>query len=153
MLTGALSTTSYAYAGSTKSSEAIYTLKKLNKPEVKKTGSTKVKVSWKNINGESGYEVYKSSKRTKGYKLAKRVNSTAAKSTTFKVTKKKNYYYKVRAFKTIEINGKTYRVYGSWSSVEKCESQLNTIRKNVQKIIVNAGKMCNNSICKGGDDA
>lgn len=100
-----------------KNSAAIYTLKKLNKPTVKKASKTKVKVSWKNINGESGYEIYKSTKKTKGFKLAKRVTSTKAKSTTFKVTKKKTYYYKVRAFKTIKISGKSYRVYGPWSTV------------------------------------
>ncbi len=106
------------YPGSSKSSAAIHTLKKLSKPSVKKASKTKVKVSWKNISGESGYEVYKSAKRTKGYKLVKRVNSATAKSATLKVAKKKKYYYKVRAFKTIKISGKSYRVYGPWSAVK-----------------------------------
>lgn len=106
------------YSASGKNSAAIYTLKKLNKPSVKKASSTKVKVSWNNISGESGYEIYKSTKKTKGFKLAKRVTSATAKSATFKVTKKKTYYYKVRAFKTIKISGKSYRVYGPWSSVK-----------------------------------
>lgn len=106
------------YSGSSKSSAAIYTLKKLSKPSVKKSSKTKVKVSWKNISGESGYEVYKSAKRTKGFKLAKTVKSANAKSTTIKVKKNIKYYYKVRVYKNIKIGSKTYKVYGPWSSVK-----------------------------------
>lgn len=106
------------YYGKAKVSTGIYTLKKLNKPNVTKAGSGKVKVTWNNINGETGYEIYKSAKMNKNFKLAKRVTSTTAKSTTLKVDAKKKYYYKVRAYKKININGGSYKVYGPWSSVK-----------------------------------
>lgn len=106
------------YYGKAKVSTGIYTLKKLNKPNVTKAGSGKVKVTWNNINGETGYEIYKSAKMNKNFKFAKRVTSTTAKSTTLKVDAKKKYYYKVRAYKKININGGSYKVYGPWSSVK-----------------------------------
>lgn len=106
------------YSAAAKSSAGVYTLKKLSKPTVKKASKTKIKVSWKNINGETGYQIYKSQKKSKGFKLAKTVKSSKAKSTTFKVTKKKTYYYKVRAYKTVKVGGKTYKVYGPWSAVK-----------------------------------
>jgi len=106
------------YYGKAKVSTGIYTLKKLNKPNVTKAGSGKVKVTWNNINGETGYEIYKSAKMNKNFKFAKRVTSTTAKSTTLKVDAKKKYYYKVRAYKKIYINGGSYKVYGPWSKVK-----------------------------------
>ncbi len=106
------------YSAAAKSSSGVYTLKKLNKPSVKKASKTKIKVSWNNINGETGYEIYKSTKKNKNYKPAKTVKSAKAKSATFKVTKKKTYYYKVRAYKTVKVGGKTYKVYGPWSPVK-----------------------------------
>lgn len=101
------------FKSAAKDSKAVYTLKKLSGVKVKKAKS-KVKVSWKNINGETGYQIYKSTKKNKGFKLAKTVKSTKAKSATLKVKKNKKYYYKIRAYKT--VNGK--KIYGPWSSVK-----------------------------------
>lgn len=91
---------------------SIYTLKKLNKPTVKKYSSSKVKVSWSGISGESGYQVYKMKKvngvytKVKSYKTTKTYINISA-------TKGKTYYYKVRAYKT---NG-TKTTYGPWSEM------------------------------------
>ena len=71
---------------------SIYTLKKLNKPTLTKYSNTKVKVKWSKINGTSGYEVYRSTSKTKNFKLLKRVNKSYS-SYTFKTTKYKTYYY------------------------------------------------------------
>lgn len=106
------------YNGSTKTSAGVYTLKKLSKPKVKKASKTKIKVTWDNINGETGYQIYKSDKKNKGFELAKTVKSTKAKSTAIKAVKNKKYYYKVRAYKNIKIGSKTYKVYGPWSAVK-----------------------------------
>ena len=94
-----------------KSSNYVYTLKKLYRPAVKKTSRSYVRVSWNNISGESGYQIARSKSSTKNFKIVKRVSKNY-KSTKIKTPRYKKYYYKVRAYKT--VNGK--RIYGPWSS-------------------------------------
>ena len=94
-----------------KSSNYVYTLKKLYRQAVKKTSSSSVRVSWNNISGESGYQIARSKSSTKNFKIVKRVSKNY-KSTKIKTPRYKKYYYKVRAYKT--VNGK--RIYGPWSS-------------------------------------
>lgn len=96
-----------------KDSSKIYTLKKLNKPSIKKASKKYVRVSWNNISGESGYQIAKSAKKTKGFKVVKTVNYKY-KTAKIKVKRNKTYYYKVRAYKT--VNGE--KVCGPWSSVK-----------------------------------
>lgn len=70
-----------------------------------------VKLTW-NACAADGvkYQVYKSTKATKGFKKA--ITTSKTTYTAKKLTKGKTYYFKVRAIKT--INGKTY--YGHWSN-------------------------------------
>lgn len=91
---------------------SVYTLKKLNIPEVKKSG-TKIKVSWKNISGETGYQISQSTKSgsTKVVATYKTTKGTYKNITAKKGTK---YYYKVRAYKQV---GKT-KIYGPWSKIK-----------------------------------
>lgn len=63
------------------------------------TTGASIKVSWKKVKGASGYYVYRSTKKNKGYKKVK----TIKKGKTTKVTLKnqeggKTYYYKVKAY-------------------------------------------------------
>lgn len=90
---------------------SVYTLKKVTGLKVSKSSSGKVKVSWKDISGESGYQISKSLIKTK----KKAVTKTSKASVKLKATKKKNYYYRVRAYK--KINGKV--IYGPWSDPVK----------------------------------
>ncbi len=92
---------------------AVYTLKKLSAPKVTKVNSKKVKVSWTNIYGESGYQISRSTKKN-GTNIVSTYATTAGKTKTLTVTKGKKYYYKVRAYKTVD--GK--KIYGPWSSVK-----------------------------------
>lgn len=77
--------------------------------------SKQVKVSWKKISGASGYEIYYSTKKDGSYKKAKTI--TSGKTVTYtqkKLKSGKKYYYRVRAYRT--VNGK--KVYGSYSAVK-----------------------------------
>lgn len=93
-----------------------YTLKKVLQPTAVRSG-TKVKVTWKNISGETGYQISKSSKKT-GTNIVYTYKTTSGKSKLISATKGKTYYYKVRAYKTIgkTSSGKEIRVYAPWSS-------------------------------------
>jgi len=89
------------------------TLKKVTGIKVTKSG-TKVKVSWTNIAGETGYQISKMTKKSATQKTPTTVKSTTAKSKLVTATKGKTYYYKVRAYKTVD--GK--KAYGPWSEVK-----------------------------------
>ena len=95
-------------------SSSIYTLKKISTPKVTKSSKNKVKVSWTNIGGETGYQISKSTKKG-GTSIVSTYKTTSGKSKVIKATRKKTYYYKVRAYKTVD--GK--KIYGPWSSVKK----------------------------------
>ena len=92
---------------------SIYTLKKMKAPTITKKNSTSVKVKWNKINGTTGYEIYKSTSKTKNFKLLKRVNNSYS-SYSFKATRNKKYYYKIRAYKLVD--GK--RIYAPFSNVK-----------------------------------
>ena len=93
----------------------MQTLKKLNIPSVTKYSKGKVKVSWNNIPGESGYQISRSTSRTGTY-ITTTVPTTTGK---YKVitSPKGTRYYKVRAYKNVVKDGKTIKVFGPWSSV------------------------------------
>ena len=78
----------------------------------KKASKKYVKVSWNNIIGESGYQIARSKFMNKNFVIVKNVGKLY-KSTKVKPPKKIKYYYKVRAYKT--VNGK--RIFGPWSKV------------------------------------
>lgn len=101
------------YYGTSKTSSIIYTLKKLSKPSVKKASKKYIKISWKNISGESGYQIARSKYKNKKFSVVKTVSYKYS-SYKLKTTRNKTYYYKIRAYKT--VNGQ--KIYGPWSSVK-----------------------------------
>ncbi len=103
----------YHKDGSYRTSSEIYMLKKVTSVKAVRSG-TKVKVSWSNISGESGYQISRSTKKT-GTNIVKTYSTTSGKYYSVSATKGKTYYYKVRAYKT--VSGK--KIYGPWSTVYK----------------------------------
>lgn len=71
--------------------------------------TTRVKLSWKAMTGASGYEVYRAAS---GGTYARVLSTTSKTFTNGPLTPGRTYYYKVRAYRT--VNGK--RVYGSFST-------------------------------------
>ncbi len=80
-----------------------------------KAGSKSATPAWKTVTGASGYEVmYSTSKKFKSAKTSTVKKGSAKNTTVKKLTKGKKYYFKVRAFKTIDGN----KIYGAWSAVK-----------------------------------
>lgn len=73
----------------------------LGKPSVSlsNASSTSIKVSWKKVKGAKKYTVYRSTKKTKGYKAVKTTTGSSFTNSSLKTGT--TYYYKVKA-----VNGK-----------------------------------------------
>lgn len=70
-----------------------------------KSFSGKITVSWSKVSGASGYKVYQSKSKNKGYKCV--AKTTKRSYTTKKLIKNKTYYFKVQPYKSYkgkEIN-------------------------------------------------
>lgn len=92
---------------------SIYTLKKISTPTVTKHKAGKVKITWGNIQGESGYEISRSTSKTGTYIVSDLVTTTKN-AVIVSATKGKTYYYKVRAYKIVD----GVKIYSPWSSVK-----------------------------------
>lgn len=80
-----------------------------------KAGKKRAQVKWKKVTGASGYQVYRSLKKTKSFKKVKTITKgSTVKYTNKKLKKGKRYYYKVRAYRN--VGGK--KVYGAYSAVK-----------------------------------
>ncbi len=80
-----------------------------------KASSTSVKTSWKAVSGASGYEVWMAT--SSGGTYSKIATTTKTTYTKTKLTKNKTYYFKARAYKT--VNGT--KVYGAFTSVKSAK--------------------------------
>lgn len=78
-------------------------------------GSNSATPTWKKVSSASGYEVmYSTSSKFSSSKTATVSKGSSTKTTIKKLTKGKKYYFKVRAYKTVD--GK--KIYSAWSAVK-----------------------------------
>ncbi len=82
--------------------------------------TTSIKMSWAKVTGAAGYEIYRSDEKSGTYKLIKTVTTNSCTNSGLKAGSK--YYYKVRAYKT--VNGK--KVYGVYSDVKSMITKPST---------------------------
>ncbi|MFA9375110.1 MAG: fibronectin type III domain-containing protein, partial [Lachnotalea sp.] len=80
-----------------------------------KAGSKKATLTWDKVSSVSGYEIYMSTNKKSGYSKIKTVNSKTTMYTKKKLTKGKNYYFKIRTYKKVA----GIKIYSSYSSVKK----------------------------------
>ncbi len=119
--TGGKHTITYVYTAYGKQDSQVKTLtyyvtEPVGKPSVKlKAGKKRITVKWSKVSGASGYVIYRSTRKNKGFKAVKTITSGSKVSYVNKKLKRgKKYYYKVIAYKTVGDK----RVYGSYSSVK-----------------------------------
>ena len=96
-------------AGKTASVTAPATVKGV---KVTKKSATSVTVKWSKAAGASGYQISRSTSKTKNGTLTT-ISGISATSKVLKPTRGKKYYYKVRAFQKVGSS----KIYGAWSSV------------------------------------
>ncbi len=88
-------------------------------------GSKKITVRWKKQTVQtSGYQIqYATSAR---FKYAKKVTISNNKTTQKAIKKlksKKKYYIRIRTYKTVKVNGKTQKIYSSWSKTKTVKTR------------------------------
>ncbi len=77
-------------------------------------GTKSATVKWKNVSGESGYQVYYATSKDGTYKLGANLSANDIDTTVKSLTKGKTYYFKVRSY----IKTDSGTVYSAFSSVK-----------------------------------
>lgn len=115
------------YSNASSATYATTDPKKVTGLKVTTTYTNKINLTWSKVSGASGYKLYKYNSKSKSY-----VYLATVKGNTYqdkKVSKNKTYYYKVRAYRT--LNGKNY--YGDYSSTLKAKAVLKTYLSMTKK--------------------
>ncbi len=84
---------------------------------VLKPGSKKVTVSWSKVKGATRYQIYRATSKTGKYSRIATIKGT--KITNKKLKKGKNYYYKVRAYRS----QKGKKIYGSFCAKARAKAK------------------------------
>lgn len=103
-------------------SKVLTTATKTATPTIKSisNSSRKVTITWNNVSGESGYQVYYSTSKNGTYKKLGSVGADKTTYTSEKLTAGKTYYFKVRAYK--KVDDKT--IYGAFSDIKSIKIPL-----------------------------
>lgn len=102
-----------------KSKKGAFSQKKAATPKLKKVSGTtassaktgSVTLSWKKVNGATGYQVYRATSKKGSFKKVK--SPASARYTQSGLSKGKTYYYKIRAYRKVKKSNK----YGAFSNV------------------------------------
>ncbi len=102
--------------------------KKQKNAKIKKLTKAKksFKASWKKVNGVKGYQIQYSTSKKFTKKTTKSVTIKKNKTTSKTVKKlkaKKKYYVRIRTYKNVKLNGKTVKVYSSWSKAKTVKTK------------------------------
>lgn len=96
--------------------------------------TSSIKMSWKKVAGAQGYEIHRAASKKGKYKKVSATKGTSYKNSRLKPGKK--YYYKVRAYKTVNGN----KIYGKFSSAVAMDTKplapVITVKKAGKKIKV-----------------
>ena len=102
-----------------------------------------IKITWNKAAGADGYKIYRATSKSGKYSAIKTVTSASTLSyTNTGLTTGKTYYYKVRAYTT--INGS--KVYGSYSSVVSAKPSLSKPTSKVSSLTYSSNKVTWNKI-------
>lgn len=99
---------------------AYYYYVKCKAPSVKVSSAKKaVNLSWKKVSGATGYKIYRSTNKNKGYKCVKTIkNGKTVKYKDTKLKSKKKYYYKV-----VAVYSKNTKCNSSYSAIKSCKTK------------------------------
>lgn len=109
-----------AHNGETLWSAATSTITATTKPAtpiitaLASTAKGRAAVSWTNVAGETGYELWASTKKDSGYKKVVTTKADVTKGVRTDFVSGRTYYFKVRAYKTVD----GAKLYSSWSTVK-----------------------------------
>ncbi len=97
--------------------------KKQKNAKIKKLTKAKksFKATWKKVSGVTGYQIQYSTSKKFSKKTTKSITIKKNKTTSKTVKKlkaKKKYYVRIRTYKNVKLNGKTVKVYSSWSKAK-----------------------------------
>lgn len=95
-----------------------------------------VKVSWNKVSKASGYVVYMSTSKNKGYKKIATTNAKTASYTKEGLNPGTTYYFKVRAY--VKVN-KT-KQYGEYSNIKKSQTRTDIRLEGIETLILNGVK-------------
>lgn len=98
----------------------------LPKLTAKSYSYSKIKLSWDKVDGASGYQIYRATKKSGKYSRIATVSAEKTEYINTKLTCGKTYYYKLRAYQV--KNGK--KVYSKYSTKISCYAKPNKV-KNV----------------------
>lgn len=104
------------YFGSYSEKIKISTTPSATKLKSLTTKNLKVTAKWNKVTGATGYEIYMSTSKNKGYSKIKTISKASTVSyTKGSLKKNKTYYFKIRTYRT--VNGK--KIYSSYSNIKQ----------------------------------
>lgn len=118
---------SSAPSGATKVS-GDYVNKKYKKANISslKKGKKSITVKWKKVKSIKGYQIEYSTSKKFTKKTSKKVLVSKQKKTSTAIKNlkgKKKYYVRIRTYKNVKFNGKTVKIYSSWSKSKSVKTK------------------------------